>query len=312
MGKKEFDVVIVGSGPAGLTASIYAIRSNHSTLVIAGSTPGGQLMITTDVDDFPGFPGGIQGPELMDKMRKQCELLGVKFVDDNVTKADFKKNPYKLYVDKDEYIAKSIIIATGASARWLGIPSEKNLIGKGVSACAVCDGFFYKGKDVIVIGGGDTAMREALFLAKLCKAVTVVHRRDKLKAQAALEDKAKAIKNIKWIWNSVVEEFLGKDKLAGVKLKNVVNNKFTELKCDGAFVAIGHKPNTEFLKGNIKLDDHGYILINDFVKTDIPGVFAAGDVHDYRYMQAVTAAGAGCMAALEAAEFLENLEHKKN
>ncbi len=312
MVKKEYDILIIGSGPAGLTASIYAIRSNHSTLVIAGSTPGGQLMITTDVDDFPGFPGGIQGPDLMKKIRKQCELLGVDFVDEDVTKVDFKGKIKKLWAGKKMFKAKAVIIATGASARWLGIESEKKLIGHGVSACAVCDGLFFKNKDVVVIGGGDTAMREALFLAKICKTVTVIHRRDKLKAQAALEQKAKATKNIKWEWNKTVEEFLGKDKLESLKLKNVVNNKISELKCNGAFVAIGHKPNTEFLRGHINLDDHGYISTIDNVKTNVSGVFVAGDVHDYKYMQAVTAAGAGCMAAMDAAEYLEERRHVKN
>ncbi len=312
MVKNEYDIVVIGSGPAGLTASIYAVRSNHSTLVVAGSTPGGQLMITTDVEDFPGFPGGIQGPELMAKIRKQAELLGVDFVDDNVTKTDLKGNIKKVYVGKDEYKAKAVVVATGASARWMGLDSEKKLIGKGVSACAVCDAFFFKGKDVLVIGGGDTAMREALFLAKLCKTVTVIHRRDKLKAQAILQQKANSTKNIKWIWNSTVEEFLGRDKLEGVKLKNIVTNKTSELKCEGAFVAIGHKPNTEFLKCQIELDDHGYIVVKDLVRTNVEGVFAAGDVHDYRYMQAVTAAGAGCMAAMESTEYLEDMKHKKN
>lgn len=311
MVKKEYDVIVVGSGPAGITASIYSIRANLSTLVIAGSTPGGQLMLTTDVEDYPGFPGGLQGPELMSKMRKQAELLGVHFIDENVASVNFKKKPFSLFLDKKEFKANAVIVATGASARWLGLESERKLIGKGVSACAVCDAFFFKNQDVLVIGGGDTAMREALFLSKICKTVTVVHRRDKLKAQPILQDRAFKTKNIKWIWNSTVEEFIGKEKLESVKLKDVVKNKIMEVKCQGAFVAIGHKPNTEFLKGQIGLDDHGYIIVKDQVKTNIDGVFGAGDVHDYRYMQAVTAAGAGCMAALDAHEYLEGLKHKK-
>ncbi len=310
MVKKEYDVIIVGSGPAGLTASIYTIRANLRTLVIAGSTPGGQLMITTDVDDFPGFPGGIQGPELMERMRKQCELLGVEFLNENVTKVDFKIKPFKLFVEKEEYSSQAVILATGASAKWMGLASEKRLIGHGVSACATCDGFFYKNKNVVVIGGGDTALREALFLAKLCNTVTVIHRRGTLRAQAALQDKARATKNITWILNSIVEEFLGKEVLEGVNLKDTSGKKEV-LKCDGAFVAIGHTPSTNFLKGQLALDETGYIVVQDHVKTSLKGVFAAGDVHDYRYMQAVTAAGAGCMAAMEVDEYLESLKHKK-
>ena len=308
---KEYDVIIVGSGPAGLTAAIYTIRANLKTLVLAGSTPGGQLMITTDVDDFPGFPGGIQGPELMDRMRKQCELLGVEFLNENVTKVDFKLKPYKLFVEDQEFNSHAVILATGASAKWMGLPSEKKLIGHGVSACATCDGFFYKNKDVVVIGGGDTALREALYLSKLCKNVTLIHRRETLRAQAALQDKAKNTKNIHWILNTIVEEFLGGDQLEALKLKNLKTGKLNELKCSGAFVAIGHKPNTDFLKGSISLDEQGYIVVTSQVKTSLEGVFAAGDVHDYRYMQAVTAAGAGCMAALEVDEYLENFKHKK-
>lgn len=309
--KKEYDIIIAGSGPAGIAAGIYTIRANLSTLIISGKTPGGQLMLTTDVEDYPGFPGGIQGPELMAKMRKQAELLGVHFLDEDVTSVNFKKKPLSVFVEKKEFKCKSFIVATGASARWLGLESEKKLIGHGVSACAVCDGTFFRNKDVAVIGGGDTAMREALFLSKMCKTVTVIHRRDKLKAQPILRDRASKTKNIKWIWNSVVEEFIGKDKLESVKLKNVVKNKTSELKFQGAFVAIGHKPNTEFLKGNVELDDHGYIVLKEGSKTSVEGVFGAGDVHDYRYMQAVTAAGAGCMAALDAHEYIEGLGHKK-
>jgi thioredoxin reductase (NADPH) len=306
--KKEYDVIIVGSGPAGITASIYAIRANRKTLVIAGASPGGQLMITTDVEDFPGFPGGIQGPELMARMREQSEKLGVEFVDEDVTKVDFKKKPFKLFTDDKEFTAKSVILATGASAKWMGLESEKRLTGKGVSACATCDGFFFKNKEIAVIGGGDTALREVLFLAKLGKTVTVIHRRNELRAQAALQDKAKTTKNVKFLFDTTVEEFVGSNKLEALKIKNVKTGKVSELKMDGAFVAIGHTPNTKFLKGQIKLDDHGYIIIEESVKTNVSGVFAAGDVHDYRYQQAVTAAGAGCMAAMDADEYLSDLK----
>ena len=306
--KESYDVIIIGSGPAGITASIYTIRANLSTLIIAGETPGGQLMLTTDVEDFPGF-GKIQGPELMKKMRDHAESFGVKFLDENVTSVDFKKQPFKLFADKKEFEAKSVIIATGASARWLGLDSEKKLIGKGVSACAVCDALFFKNKDVAVIGGGDTALRETLHLAKICKSVTVIHRRDKLRAQKILQNRAFNSKNIKFIWNSEVQEFIGRDKLEIIKLKNN-KGKLTEIKMDGAFVAIGHSPNTNFLKDNIELDSHGYIIVKDNIKTSVQGVFAAGDVHDYRYQQAVTAAGAGCMAAMDADEFIEDLRRE--
>ena len=225
MVKKEYDVIVAGSGPAGIAACIYTIRANLSTLVIAGKTPGGQLMLTTDVEDYPGFPGGIQGPELMDKMRKQAELLGVHFLDEDVSSVNFKKKPFSVFIEKKEFKCEAFIIATGASARWLGLESEKKLVGHGISACAVCDGTFFRNQDVVVIGGGDAAMREALFLANLCKTVTVIHRRDKLRAQPILQDRAFKKKNIKWVWNSAVEEFLGKDKLEMVKLKNLLNNK---------------------------------------------------------------------------------------
>ena len=308
--KDSYDIIIIGSGPAGYTASIYAVRSNLNVLIIGGSKSGGQLMLTTDVEDFPGF-GKIQGPELMKKMREHALSLGVKILDEDVISVDFKKYPFNLYVNKKEFKAKSIIIATGASAKWLNIESEKKLIGKGVSACATCDGFFFRNKDVAVIGGGDTALREALFLSQICKNVNIIHRRDELRAQKILQEKAFNTKNIKFIWNSEIDEFIGKEKLEAVKLKNFKTNKFSELKLDGAFVAIGHTPNTSFLKNQIKLDSHNYIIVHDFVKTSVDGVFAAGDVHDYRYQQAVTAAGDGCMAAMESNEFIEGLKHKK-
>ncbi len=311
-GKKEFyDVLIVGSGPAGLTAAIYAIRANRKTLVIAGASPGGQLMITTDVEDYPGFPGGIQGPELMARMREQAEKLGVAFIDQDVVTVDFIQKPFKLFTDEQEFTAQSVILATGASAKWMGLASEKRLTGKGVSACATCDGFFFKNKDVTVIGGGDTALRETLFLSKICKSVTIIHRREQLRAQAILQERAKKTSNVKFIFDSVVEDFLGKNTLEGLKLKNLKTGKTSELKMDGAFVAIGHTPNTKFLNRAVHLDEHGYIVVNDEVKTNVKGVFAAGDVHDYRYQQAVTAAGAGCMAAMEADEYLSELHHEK-
>lgn len=312
IGKKGnfYDLIIIGSGPAGLTAAIYAARANLKVLVLAGSKPGGQLMLTTDVEDFPGYKN-IQGPELMEKMIGHAKSFGVDFITDDVEKAELKSKPFKLYTSNNKYQALSVIVATGASARWLGLESEKKLIGRGISACAVCDAPFFRNKDVAVIGGGDTAMREALHLAKVCKSVTIIHRRDQLKAQKVLQDRSFNTKNMKFIWDSVVEAFIGKEKLEAVKLKNVKTNKTTEIKLQGAFIAIGHKPNTEFLKGQVELDDHGYIKLKDLVKTSLDGVFAAGDVHDYKYMQAVTAAGAGCMAALEADNYIESLKEKK-
>jgi thioredoxin reductase (NADPH) len=302
------DVIVVGSGPAGLTAAIYTVRSNLKTLVFSGSQPGGQLTITTDVEDFPGFPGGIQGPELMKRMREQAERLGVEFLDDEVVDVDLKR-PFKVRTRSKEFQGRSVIIATGASARWLGIESETRLRGKGVSACAVCDGFFFKDKDVAVIGGGDAALREALFLAGICKSVTIIHRRDKLRAMEALQDRTRKTKNIRFVWDSVVEEFSGENVLESIKLKNLKTSKISDLKVQGAFVAIGHTPNTKFLEGKLNLEK-GYIVVKDRVKTSVEGVFAAGDVHDYTYKQAVTAAGYGCQAALEARDYLEREKHK--
>lgn len=298
-------LIIIGSGPAGLAAAIYAARGKLDPLVISGREAGGQLMLTTDVDDFPGFEEGIQGPELMEKMRKQSERFGTKFINEDVRSVDLSKKPLEVRTETQSFSAQSLIIATGASAMWLGLESEKRLIGKGVSACAVCDGLFFKGKPVAVIGGGDTAMREALYLSKVCSKVTIIHRRDSLRAQKVLQDLVKGKTNIEFIWDSQVEEVLGEDRVIGVKIKNVKTNETHNIALLGVFVAIGHKPNTEFLKGQLELDERGYIVVYGESQTSVEGVFFAGDVGDKRYKQAVTAAGAGCKAALDVEEYLE-------
>ncbi len=299
-------LIIIGSGPAGLTAAIYASRANLNPLVISGREAGGQLMLTTDVDDFPGFSEGIQGPDLMAKMRKQAERFNTRFINEDVVSVNLKKRPFVIQSESRQLTADSLILATGASAMWLNLPSEQRLIGKGVSSCAVCDGFFFKGKNVIVVGGGDTAMREANYLSKLCKQVIVVHRRGELRAQAALQELVKSKKNVKFMWNSVVIDVLGQDKVTGVRIKNIQNNKISELQIDGVFIAIGHRPNTSFLKDQLDLDEKGYIFVKDETKTSINGVFVAGDVADWHYRQAVTAAGMGCKASFDAEEYLEN------
>ncbi len=304
---KTEKLVIIGSGPAGLTAAIYAARGALDPLVVAGREAGGQLMLTTDVDDFPGFPEGIQGPELMGKMRKQAERFNTRFINEDVVSIDFSKKPFIIKTESQAIQAKSVIIATGASAMWLNIESEQRLRGKGVSACAVCDGFFFKGKNVIVIGGGDAAMREAQHLSKICNKVTVIHRRDSLRAQDALQQLVKSKPNVEFRWNSAIEEVLGTDKVTGVKIKNLQTNEISEMPIDAVFVAIGHKPNTDFLKGQIELDEKGYISVHDETKTSVDGVFFAGDVADKKYKQAVTAAGMGTKAALDVEEYLEKV-----
>ncbi len=308
MSEKAFDIIVLGSGPAGLTAAIYASRGKLKTLVIAGEEPGGQLTLTTDVEDFPGFPEVIQGPDLMTRMRKQAQRLGAEFVDGNVAKTEFSSKPFRISTDSDSFIAKAVVLATGASAKWLGLPSEKKLIGKGVSACAVCDAAFFRDKKVALVGGGDAAMKEALFLTKFASEVHVIHRRDKLRAFQALQDKAFSNPKIKFIWDSAVEEVTGENKVEGVKIKNLKTNEIIDMEIDGLFVAIGHKPNTDFLKGQVSLDKKGYVIVKDNTKTSVSGVFAGGDVHDWRYQQAVTAAGAGCMAAMDAQDFIEDSE----
>lgn len=301
-------LIIIGSGPAGLTAAIYASRGSLNPLVIAGREAGGQLTLTSDVDDFPGFETGIQGPDLMAKIRKQAERFDTRFINEDVISVNLKKQPFEITTESQKLIANSLIIATGASARWLGLESEQKLRGRGVSACAVCDGFFFKNKKVAVVGGGDTAMREANYLSKLCKKVTVIHRREELRAQIALRELVKSKLNVDFIFNSEVEEVLGQDKVTGVRLKNTQSGEVSILNVDGVFIAIGHKPNTDFLKGQLELDDKGYIVVKNETESSILGVYVAGDAADYKYRQAVTAAGAGCKAAFDVEEYMTMLK----
>jgi len=300
-----YDVIIIGSGPAGLTAATYAGRAGLETLVVAGVTFGGQLMLTGGVENFPGFPEPILGPELVDKMRKQAERFGAKFLFQDATAADFSSKPFKVKVGSQIFEAKSVIIATGASARWLGLESEARLRGKGVSSCATCDAPFFREKKVVVIGGGDTAVDEALALTKYAREVTLVHRRNELRATKILQDRAFSNKKISFVWDSIVEEIIGKNKVEGIRVRNVKTGEESEIVTDAVFVAIGHKPNTDIFKGQIELDNNGYIMIRDETKTSVEGVFAAGDVRDPRYRQAITAAGSGCKAALDARKYIE-------
>ncbi len=306
--EKVEKLIIIGSGPAGLTSAIYAARGALNPLVISGRAAGGQLMLTTDVDDYPGFPEGIQGPDLMINMRKQAQRFETRFIEEDVKSVDFSKKPFTIKTETQQLKAQAVIIATGASAMWLGIESEQKYLGKGVSACAVCDGFFFRGKNVIVIGGGDTAMREAQHLSKVVKSVLVVHRRGELRAQAALQDLLKSKPNVDFKFNTVLEEVIGDgQKVTSVKLKNVDSGVVEEVVIDGVFVAIGHKPNTDFLKGQIELDQKGYIVVKDEVFSSVEGVFIAGDVADQRYRQAATAAGAGTKATFEVEHYLEKM-----
>lgn len=300
-------LIIIGSGPAGLTAAIYAARADLQPLVIAGRMAGGQLMLTSEVENFPGFPEGILGPELMDRMRRQAARFGAEFLDEDVTSVDFLVHPFRVCVEDREFRALAVIVASGASARWLGLPSEQRLIGRGVSSCATCDGFFFRGKEVCVVGGGDTAMEEALFLTKFATKVTVIHRRHELRASKILQERAFRNPKIAFVWDSVVTEILGTDHVEGVRIRNVKTGAESELRCDGVFIAIGYTPNTSLFAGQLELDERGYIKVYDETRTSIPGVFAAGDVADYRYRQAITAAGSGCKAAMDAEVFLEGV-----
>jgi len=301
-------LIIIGSGPAGLTAAVYAGRAALEPVVFAGALAGGQLMITTDVENYPGFPGGIMGPELMDKFRAQAERFGAQIHDVDVTRVDFSKRPRRVWIEEVEHRAEAVIIATGASAIWLGVEGESRLRGRGVSSCATCDGAFFKNKELVVVGGGDTAMEEAIFLTRFAKSITVVHRRDALRASKIMQQRAADNPRIAFHWNAVVEEIHGDNKVSGVRLRDTVTGQASEFACDGVFVAIGHKPNTELFAGQLELDKKGYIMSPDGTRTNIEGVFVAGDVQDTRYRQAVTAAGMGCRAAMDAEKYLEVLE----
>ena len=305
LAKEIYDVIIIGSGPAGLTAAIYSSRARLSTLVIGGAAWGGQLMLTSEVENFPGFPNGVLGPELMAKMRAQAERFGAKITFEDVTVVDFSFRPFKISVGDRFSEGKTVIIATGASAKWLGLTSEARLRGRGVSACATCDAPFFRDKKTIVVGGGDTALDEALALSKYAREVTIVHRRNQLRASKILQDQVFSNKKINFVWNSVVSDILGRDRVEGVRLKNVQTGEESTLATNAVFVAIGHKPNTDVFKGQVDMDEKGYIIAHDETKTSVEGVFVAGDNQDKRYMQAVTAAGAGCKAALDAQKYLQ-------
>jgi thioredoxin reductase (NADPH) len=304
------DLVIVGSGPAGLTAAVYAARANLSPVVIEGLGAGGQLMLTTDVENYPGFPEGIMGPDLMLRFREQAERFGTEFVTADADSVDLSARPFTVRVGTNEYTSRSIIISTGASAQMLGLPNEERLLGHGVSTCATCDGFFFREHNIGVVGGGDTAIEEALFLTKFASKVTVIHRREELRASKVMQDRAFANPKIDFQWNSVVEDVIGDTKLEGAHVRNVVTGELHELPLTGLFVAIGHIPNTDLFKGQLEMDDNGYIVTaGSSTRTSIDGVFACGDVQDHVFRQAITAAGTGCMSAIEAERWLAEAEH---
>jgi thioredoxin reductase (NADPH) len=304
------DVVIIGSGPAGLTAAVYAARANLRPIVIEGVGAGGQLMLTTDVENFPGFPDGILGPELMLKFREQAQRFGTEFLTADVDRVDFSSRPFGIWVGGTELRARSVIISTGASARMLGLPAEERLLGHGVSTCATCDGFFFRQKPLAIVGGGDSAIEEALFLTKFATSVTVIHRRDELRASKIMQDRAFANDKIEFRWNSVVDDVVGDAKVEALELRDTVTGETSTLAVDGLFVAIGHDPNTALFTGQLAMDENGYLVTDaDSTRTSVEGVFAAGDVQDHVFRQAITAAGSGCMAAIEAERWLAEQDH---
>ena len=303
-------LIIIGSGPAGLTAAVYAARANLHPLVLAGGLYGGQLMLTTDVENYPGFPEGILGPELMVKFREQAERFGARIENVDVTSVDFSKRPLLVRTSDAAYDAETVIVASGASARWLDVPGEERLRGRGVSSCATCDGAFFRDKRIVVVGGGDSALEEALFLTRFGSRVTIVHRRDRLRASKIMAERANSHPKIEFIWNAAVQEVHGETHVTGLRLRNVVDGNTFDLPADALFVAIGHTPNTTVFAGQLDLDERGYIVSPDGTMTNVEGVFVAGDVNDHRYRQAITAAGAGCRAAMDAEKYLEALEFK--
>lgn len=299
-----YEVVIIGSGPAGYTAGIYTSRAKLHTLLISGSLPGGQLMTTSEVENYPGFPNGIFGPELMMNMRQQAERFGAKLLDDEVVEVDFKRRPFGIRTQGQEFRSESVIICTGASPRKLGLKAEQEFAGKGISYCATCDGPFFKGEDIAVVGGGDTAIEEATFLTKFGKSVKIIHRKDSLRASKILQEKAFENPKIDFVWDHVVSDISGNRKISSISVRNLRTGEERKISVGGLFVAIGHEPNTSIFRGQLQLDDKGYIALTKNTKTSVEGVFAAGDVHDYRYRQAITAGGFGCMAALDVEKWL--------
>ena len=306
----ERDVIVIGSGPAGYTAALYAARANLKPLVLKGLDAGGQLMLTTDVENYPGFPDGLLGPDMMDRFEKQAARFGAEILPLHVTEVDLSSRPFSVKAGDQEWLAQTIIVATGASARWLGVPGEEQLRGRGVSACATCDGFFFRDREVVVVGGGDTAMEEATFLTKFASKVSIVHRRDEFRASKIMQERTVANPKVDVIWNAIVSEIHGDGAVTGVTLTDTVTGEERTMPTDGVFMAIGHDPNTSLLVGQLELDDNGYVLVREpRTHTSAPGVFAAGDVTDTIYKQAVTAAGQGCKAAMDAERFLEEQAH---